>query len=103
MSQCLFGIVRDRLAPSPMTRFGFALEVVCWNVGSAAVIVGGLAGMPPAVATGSALLVVVLVRQLLQLRYRIPGLRRSAWLYGIVVAVLLVSIPTGIVLSAVRP
>lgn len=101
VAQCLFGIMRRYVAPSPMTAAGFALELSCWNVGNAAVVVGDLVRSPLVVGIGGVLLIAVLVLQLAHLRHTVPTLRWAAWLYGIVVAVLLVSIPIGIVLSAV--
>jgi len=102
VAQCLFGIMRRYVAPSPMTAVGFAVELVCWNLGNAAVVVGDLVRIPFVVGIGGALLVVVLVLQLLHLRHVAAGLRWAAWLYGIVVAVLLVSIPIGILLAALQ-
>jgi hypothetical protein len=101
VAQCLFGIVRRYVAPAPATALGFTVELVCWNVGNAAVVVGDLAGIPALVGVGGALLVVVLVLQLVHLRHVVSGARWAAWLYGIVVAILLVSIPVGIVLAAI--
>jgi hypothetical protein len=103
VAQCLFGIMRRYVAPAPMSPAGFAVEVVCWNAGNAAVVVGDLLRILFLVGMGGALLVVVLVRQLVHLRHVVPGLRWAAWLYGVVVAVLLVSIPVGILLAALRP
>lgn len=100
VAQCLFGIVRRWVAPTEPMVVGFAVELVCWNAGNAAVVVGDLTGILAVVALGGALLVVVLVLQLLHLRHTVPGVRWAAWLYGIVVAILLVSIPIGILLAA---
>lgn len=102
VAQCLFGIMRRYVAPSPMTGGVFAVELVCWNAGNAAVVVGDLVRIPFIVGIGGALLVVVLVLQLVHLRHVIAALRWAAWLYGIVVAVLLASIPIGIVLAALQ-
>ncbi|GAB3611767.1 hypothetical protein [Humibacter ginsengisoli] len=102
VAQCLFGIMRRYVAPSPMTGVGFPVELVCWNLGNAAVVVGDLVRIPFVVGIGGALLVVMLVLQLLHLRHVAARLRWAAWLYGIVVAVLLVSIPIGIVLAALQ-
>lgn len=102
VAQCLFGIVRRYVAPAPTSTPGFAVELVCWNAGNAAVVVGDLVRIPFIVGIGGALLVVVLVLQLVHLRHVVPGLRWAAWLYGVVVAVLLVSIPIGILLAALR-
>jgi hypothetical protein len=100
VAQCLFGIVRRWVAPAATTATGFAVELGCWNAGNAAVVVGDLTGILAIVALGGALLVVVLVLQLVHLRHTLPGVRWAAWLYGIVVAILLVSTPIGILLAA---
>jgi hypothetical protein len=102
VAQCLFGIVRRYVAPAPVTGVGFAVELACWNAGNAAVVVGDLVRIPVVVAVGGALLAVVLVLQLAHLRHVAAGMRWAAWLYGVVVAVLLVSIPIGILLAAVQ-
>ncbi|GAB3799762.1 hypothetical protein GCM10028798_13270 [Humibacter antri] len=102
VAQCLFGIMRRYVAPSPLTATGFAVELACWNAGNTAVVVGDLASIPFVVGVGGALLVVVLVLQLVHLRHVVAGLRWAAWLYGIVVVVLLVSIPIGILLAALQ-
>ena len=78
------------------------MELACWNAGNAAVVVGDLVRIPVVVAVGGALLAVVLVLQLAHLRHVAAGMRWAAWLYGVVVAVLLVSIPIGILLAAVQ-
>jgi hypothetical protein len=102
VAQCLFGIMRRYVAPSPMTGSGFAVELVCWNAGNAVVVVGDLVRIPFLVGVGGALLVVVLVLQLAHLGHGVTGLHWAAWLYGVVVVVLLVSIPIGIALAALQ-
>ena len=90
VAQCLFGVIRRYVAPAPISAVGFAVELVCWNAGNAAVVVGDLLRILFLVGMGGALLVVVLMRQLVHLRHVVPGLRWAAWLYGVVVAVLMV-------------
>jgi hypothetical protein len=102
VAQCLFGIVRRWVAPSGTGAPGFVVELVFWNAGNAGVVVGDLTGSLAVVGLGGALLVVVLVLQLVHLRRTPPGVRWAAWLYGIVVAVLLVSIPVGVTLAALN-
>ena len=101
VAQCLFGIVGRWVAPARMSTAGFAVELACWNAGNAAVVVGVLTGILSIVAAGGVLLVVVLALQLTHLRRTPRGVRWAARLYGMVVAVLLVSIPIGIGLAAV--
>lgn len=99
-SQCLFGYLRI-VAPAPMRARGFTLEYVGWNLGNAAVIGGDLVGAPALVAVGGVLLAAVLVVQLVHLRHTLADRRGWAIAGGVVLAVLLVSIPVGVVLSAV--
>ncbi|HEV7183852.1 MAG TPA: hypothetical protein VGN33_05095 [Leifsonia sp.] len=101
VAQCLFGVVRSELAPAPLTRAGFATEFSFWNLGNAAVIAGTLVNAPLVVDSGGALLVVVLLMQISHLRYAKPGLSWALWLYGIVIAILLLSIPIGLVLAVI--
>lgn len=100
VAQCLFGVQR-MIAPAPLTARGFVLVFVGWNLGNAAVAGGDLAGIPVVVAVGGVLLAAVLVAQLVQLRHTVPGRRVWAWACGAVLVVLLVSIPVGVVLSAI--
>lgn len=103
VTQCLFGVVRSKLAPAPLTRTGFSIEFSCWNLGNAAVIVGTLLNAPPVIGSGGALLVVVLLMQISHLRHAKPGMNWALWLYGTVIAILLLSIPIGLILAVITP
>lgn len=75
-------------------------ELLAWNLGNAAVLVGTLLGAAPALYAGCALLVAALALVLYAVRRARPG-----WLLTttrIIVVLLLVSIPVGIVLQAAR-
>jgi hypothetical protein len=43
----------------------------------------------------------VLLMQISHLRHARPGLRSALWLYGIVIAILLLSIPIGLALAVI--
>ena len=101
VAQCLFGVVRSELAPAPLTPIGFSTEFSCWNLGNAAVVAGTLINAPLVVDSGGALLIVVLLMQISHLRYARPGPRWALWLYGLVIAILLLSIPIGLMLAAI--
>jgi len=86
---------------------GASAQVGCWNLGSALVIAGTLAGEPPLVDLGSALLIVALIIALRAAPFgarttaaRMPRLPELA--YRVLLLVLAVSIPVGIVLSYLR-
>jgi hypothetical protein len=100
VAQCLFGVQR-MIAPAPLGALGFVLVFAGWNLGNAAVVGGDLAGIPAVVMVGGVLLAAVLVVQLVQLRHSVPGRRVWAWGCGVVLVVLLLSIPVGVVLSAI--
>ena len=103
VAQCLFGVVRSRLAPAPLTRTGFSTEFSCWNLGNAAVIAGTLINAPLVVDSGGALLVLVLLTQISHLRHAKPGMNWALWLYGTMIGILLLSIPIGLILAVIMP
>lgn len=88
------------LATTPPSRALVTTEVVGWNLGSAAVILGTLASTPAVVTAGGVLLVVCLGLLVYGVRGRRAG--RLLWLFRLLVLLLLVSIPVGLVLSWLR-
>jgi hypothetical protein len=77
-------------------------ELVTWNLGNAAVIVGTVAGVTVVVDVGGAALVVALVLLLAAT----TGRRRTGWplwVFRGLIVVVLVSIPVGLVLAELRP
>jgi hypothetical protein len=82
-------------------------QVTGWNVGCAAVVVGTVSGVPAVADGGGALLVVTLIllaRGLIggpaRRRAGVPSWAR--WSYGLLITVLLVSIPVGLILLQLR-
>lgn len=98
-AQVVLGLGQARLT-SDLTRRVLQAELLAWNLGNAAVLVGTLLGAAPALYAGCALLVAALALVLYAVRRARPG-----WLLTttrIIVVLLLVSIPVGIVLQAAR-
>jgi hypothetical protein len=89
--------------PTPVV----AMEVVGWNLGNVAVLVGTLTELTALVDFGGALLIVALI--LLARGVTSPLVRHAdgvhrwfAYGYGVLILVLLLSIPVGLVLSHAR-
>ncbi|AXH97905.1 hypothetical protein DV701_04080 [Ornithinimicrobium avium] len=77
-----------------------AAQVLAWVAGNAGVLGGTLAGSSAVVVVGGVLLVVALLLALVAvLRVRHPLL---GWAYRVVLAVVVVSVPVGLVLSITR-
>jgi hypothetical protein len=82
-------------------------QVTGWNVGFASVVVGTVIGVPPVADGGGALLVVTLILFARGLaggpaRRRAGVPSRLRWGYGLLITVLLISIPVGLVLLRLR-
>lgn len=91
----------------PTPRLGWS-TLASWDLGSALVIAGTLAGLPLVVDGGSVLLVIGLATALYAVRrgaqHPSPegSARHLGWAYHGLLLVLLVSIPIGVVLAHVR-
>jgi hypothetical protein len=100
VGQAAMGAARVLTAgPGDRVSLGWG-QVGSWNAGNALVIAGTLATLPPLVDAGGLGCVVALALALRQAR-RLPR-TVSAWGYRAVLAVLLVSVPVGLVLAHVR-
>ncbi len=76
-------------------------ELAAWNLGNGAVIAGTVSGLTPVVDVGGALLILALVLLLAAVR----GAGRTGWLLAVyrgVAAIVLVSIPVGLMLAELR-
>lgn len=102
VAQIGLGVLQERLADRTPSRLLLTLEAGTWNLGNAAVIVGTLVSAPVIVDVGGALLVIALALFLAAVRRSGSAPRRTLWLFRGLVLVLLVSIPVGLVLAAVR-
>lgn len=103
VAQVAIGAGNAVLAPRLPGRRMACAELAGWNVGNAAVLAGTLLGATWLADVGGALLAVVLVLVLAGVR---GGARRPAWplqVYRALIALVLVSIPVGLVLAAVHP
>jgi hypothetical protein len=100
VGQVAMGVARLlRPGPADAARLGWS-QVAAWNLGNALVIVGTLITLPWLVDVGGLGCVVALALALLHAR-RLRGTVRT-WGYRAVLAVLLVSVPVGLVLAHVR-
>jgi hypothetical protein len=89
----------------PPTSKVVALELVSWNVANATVIAGTVTDTHPVVYTGGAILAVALAIFVSEARgmTALPGGRKwPVHAFRALVAVLLVSIPVGLVLATIR-
>jgi len=101
VAQVGLGVGQALLAPGSLSARLVAIEVAVWNLGNAAVLAGTLLGATPLVDAGGALLVAGLALLLRQAR----GSAAPHWpllAFRLLVALLLVSIPIGLVLVRTR-
>jgi hypothetical protein len=106
VAQLVFGVGQAWLAREVPGRLTIGWELLGWNVGSALVIAGSVLERPVVVDVGGVLLVVALALFAVAVRSgRPPEVVGSVWfrrVYLLLVLVILVSIPIGLVLAAVR-
>jgi hypothetical protein len=98
VAQAALGLGQAALAGSGLDRRVLRFELAGWNVGNAAVVAGTLLDAAPVLYAGCALLVAALGLVLYAIRDARPG--RALVTTRAVVALLLVSMPVGIVLQA---
>lgn len=99
VAQVALGAGQARLADQQPSSVWLIGELATWNLGNALVIAGTVAGLTPLVDIGGLLLVVALAL------FASVGRRqthRLLVLYRAVIAVVLVSIPVGLVIANVR-
>lgn len=102
VAQCAFGVAQREFARHPLTALVFWVELLCWNVGSAAVIAGTLIRQPIVVDIGGGLLVIALVLLMRAVTPSPTGRRALLWIYRALIVALLVSIPIGLTLAVIR-
>lgn len=103
VAQAALGVGQALIAPRAPSQRMVLTQVIAWNVGSAAVIIGTLTDTIPLVDAGGAVLLVAL---LLLLRGAHGATTSSRWLvvtFWLLGVVLVVSIPVGLVLARLRP
>lgn len=102
VAQIALGTAQRALAPRLPSTPVIVTELAAWNFGSAAVIAGTLVRVPLIVDVGGGLLVVALGLMMRTVRGSASRPRRALWTYRTALAVLLVSIPIGLVLAHLR-
>ncbi len=98
VAQVALGAGQAYLAPAAPSRAVVVTEFAAWNLGSASVVTGTLMGAVPIVDLGG----VLLVGALALLAVTVRGSRVGRWwlrLYWLLVAVLLISVPVGLLLA----
>ncbi|WAL63463.1 hypothetical protein ORV05_20850 [Amycolatopsis cynarae] len=98
-AQIALGLGQAFLAPAPPGGRRLGIELAAWNGGNAAVLTGVLAGVTPLADAGGAALVLTLALVAASVRGGGPELWRTRRVFLLLVAVLLVSIPVGLVLA----
>lgn len=102
VAQVGLGLGQALLATQTPTPRLVTAELLAWNVGNAAVIIGTIAGVSPVVYVGSALLVIGLALFVFAARGGQQRWRYARWAFRLVVLILLVSIPIGLTLAQAR-
>jgi hypothetical protein len=102
VAQYAIGVVQAALASNPPSRRNTVGELVTWNAGSIAVILGTVITQPLVVDFGGLLLVVALALMVATVRGKGTGPAWAVWVYRILLVVILVSIPIGLVLAHLR-
>lgn len=99
VAQALLGLGQAILTGGAVSSTVRRAELWCWNLGNAAVLVGTLLDVPVVLYLGCLPLIATLL-MILRALVHAPS-NWLLWSVRVIVAVLLVSIPTGIVLQAV--
>lgn len=103
VAQVALGAGPALLAPRLPVRRAVAAELAAWNAGNGAVLAGTLLGAAWLADVGGAVLIAALALALAGVR---GAVRQPAWplhLYRGLVALLLLSIPVGLIIAAVHP
>jgi hypothetical protein len=100
-AQCAFGIAPRQLAALPVHAWSYWIELICWNVGNAAVITGTLAGLPIVADIGGVPLLIALVVTIRVVRTSSRRLLSCG--YRAAMGALIVSIPIGLTLAQLHP
>ncbi|MGH3200339.1 MAG: hypothetical protein ACRDNT_31475 [Streptosporangiaceae bacterium] len=98
VAQAALGLGQTALTGGDVPRRVVRAELAGWNLGNAAVVAGTLLEVAPVLYTGCALLVAALMLVLYAIRHAQPG--RVLVATRVIVALLLISMPIGIVLQA---
>lgn len=102
VAQYAIGVAQAALTARAPSRRNVVGELVAWNAGSIAVILGTVITMPLIVDLGGLLLVIALALMVVTVRGKSTGPVWAVWVYRILLIVILVSIPIGLVLAHLR-
>jgi hypothetical protein len=100
-SQCATGIPQPQLAALPVRARSYWIELICWNVGNAAVITGTLAAVPIVADIGGIPLLIALVGTIRSVRT--SSRRLLSWSYSASMGALIISIPIGLTFAHLHP
>ena len=100
VAQCAIG-TQSQLAALPVRAWSYWIELICWNVGNAAVITGTLAGLPIVADIGGVPLLIALVVTIRVVRTSSRRLLSCG--YRAAMGALIVSIPIGLTLAQLHP
>lgn len=101
VAQCAIGVAQRRLAGAPVRARSYWMQLICWNVGNAAVIVGTLAAVPLVADLGGVALIIPLVVTIRAVQTASRPL--LSWGYRAVIGILIISIPIGLTLGHLHP
>jgi hypothetical protein len=101
VAQAAIGLGQGTLTDGSVSRRVVRAELAGWNLGNAAVVTGTLLEVTAVLYVGCALLVMALMLVLYAIRHAPSSRTLSAT--RAIIALLLISMPVGIVLQALRP
>jgi uncharacterized membrane protein len=100
VAQVVLGLGQATVVRTQLSRRILAVELLSWNLGNAAVLAGTLLAVPAALYLGTALLIATLVLILLVTRHAPRRLALTAT--RVIIVLLLISMPIGILLQAMK-
>ena len=102
VAQAGLGAGQALLSTRPPTHRTRAWEALTWNAGNVAVLIGTLTGVPALVTVGGLALFLALVMFIRTVQRPHVARTRSLAAYRLLAGLLALSIPVGLVLSAIR-
>lgn len=103
VAQVALGVGQALLIPRPQGRRVLAVELAGWNAGNGAVLAGTLLGASWLADAGGFALALALALLIAATRGASPPYAWALHLYRAVAALVLVSIPAGLMIAALRP
>lgn len=99
VAQLVLGVAQTALTDGALRGSTITAEVICWNLGNAAVVAGTLAGIPAVLYLGDALILATLAVILAAVRHARRGpILATTW---VVAAILVVGVPVGSIIQAI--